>query len=200
LPAADARDPSIADLVEPASALLVGPGLEHDAPAVAGRLAAHLAPTVPLLLDARALSAAEDLAPRGLVLLPNVDEGARLVGSTEEPPGEPADIAAQLATALRATVAVRGTESVVTNGDRTWTSSGHPGLGTAGSGDVLAGLVVGLIARGVCPLPALGWAISVHAAAGALASEGGPGYGYLARDLLDRVPAALASLRGEPVR
>jgi NAD(P)H-hydrate repair Nnr-like enzyme with NAD(P)H-hydrate dehydratase domain len=76
-------------------------------------------------------------------------------------------------------------------------SEGHEGLGTGGSGDVLAGLVVGMMARGVPPVAALGWAVAAHATAGHLAatSLAAPGYGYLARELVDAIPAAITELQ-----
>ena len=65
--------------------------------------------------------------------------------------------------------------------------SGHPALGTAGSGDVLVGIVAGLAARGATPLGATLWGVHAHGRGGeALAAEHG-GLGLLARDLLDRV-------------
>jgi NAD(P)H-hydrate repair Nnr-like enzyme with NAD(P)H-hydrate dehydratase domain len=68
---------------------------------------------------------------------------------------------------------------------------GHPGLGTAGSGDVLAGLLTGLCARGAEPLQAALWAVWLHASAGcALARRIGP-VGFLAREIADEIPREL---------
>ena len=67
-----------------------------------------------------------------------------------------------------------------------------PGLGTAGSGDVLAGVIGGLLARGVEPIVASGWGVWLHGAAGeAAAAESGP-LGFLARDVLPHLPAVIA--------
>jgi ADP-dependent NAD(P)H-hydrate dehydratase len=133
------------------------------------------------------------------VLVPNEQEALELLPSAGDPdaadgPVYPDEVAVEVATTYGATVAVRGAETVVTNGRRVWWHSGHPGLGTAGSGDVLAGLVAGFCARGVEPLLAIGWAVAAHATAGTIAAEGTPGYGYLARDVLDAVPRALLDL------
>jgi ADP-dependent NAD(P)H-hydrate dehydratase len=68
-----------------------------------------------------------------------------------------------------------------------------PGLGTSGSGDVLAGAIAGLAARGCSPLQAAVWGTHLHARAGAaLAREFGP-VGYLARDLSARLPVELGA-------
>ena len=77
---------------------------------------------------------------------------------------------------------------------------GHPALGTAGSGDVLAGLVAGLAARDTAPLDALLWAVHAHAAAGATLAGRHGGVGLLARELLDVLPMDLNRLRREARR
>jgi NAD(P)H-hydrate repair Nnr-like enzyme with NAD(P)H-hydrate dehydratase domain len=70
-----------------------------------------------------------------------------------------------------------------------------PGLATSGSGDVLAGLVAGLLARGAEPAQAAVWAVALHARAGAaLARRFGP-LGYLARELAAEVPALMERQR-----
>ena len=80
---------------------------------------------------------------------------------------------------------------VVPSGD-VWTyTGGTPGLGVSGSGDVLAGIVGGLLARGADPLAALLWAVWLHGEAGvALAKKIGP-LGFLARQIADEIPALL---------
>jgi NAD(P)H-hydrate repair Nnr-like enzyme with NAD(P)H-hydrate dehydratase domain len=75
-----------------------------------------------------------------------------------------------------------------------------PGLATSGSGDVLAGLVAGLLARGAEPAQAAVWAVALHARAGeALARRFGP-LGTLARELAAEVPALMERLRPRPRR
>jgi NAD(P)H-hydrate repair Nnr-like enzyme with NAD(P)H-hydrate dehydratase domain len=85
------------------------------------------------------------------------------------------------------------TSHVVTPGGRAWTySGGAPGLGVSGSGDTLAGIVGGLLARGAEPLTALLWAVLLHGEAGeTLAGKIGP-IGFLAREIPDEIPALLA--------
>jgi len=68
---------------------------------------------------------------------------------------------------------------------------GDIGLATAGSGDVLAGIIAGLLARGADPLGAALWGVHLHREAGArLARNIGP-LGYLARELLPEIPRVL---------
>jgi NAD(P)H-hydrate repair Nnr-like enzyme with NAD(P)H-hydrate dehydratase domain len=93
---------------------------------------------------------------------------------------------------------------VVLKGPATWISDaeGHlwlhevdaPGLGTSGSGDVLAGLITGLLARGAEPVQAAAWGVAVHARAGQMAARQIGHVGFLARELLGRIPAVLERL------
>jgi hydroxyethylthiazole kinase-like uncharacterized protein yjeF len=171
-----------------ADAVLVGPGL-HDAADVALAVAAAMAGQ-PLLLDAGALGAAKDiagLAGPAMVLIPNQHEAEELGagGSVDE-------AARALAADHGCVVAVRGeTTAVADPGGGCWTTeAGVPGLGTAGSGDVLAGAAGGLLARGVEPVAAVAWAVALHARAGrALASP--RAVGFLAREIADALPAAI---------
>jgi ADP-dependent NAD(P)H-hydrate dehydratase len=76
---------------------------------------------------------------------------------------------------------------------RAWTyRGGARGLGVAGSGDALAGIVGGLLARGSDPVTALLWSVLLHGEAGeVLSSKIGP-VGFLAREIPDEIPALLA--------
>lgn len=68
------------------------------------------------------------------------------------------------------------------------------GLATGGSGDVLAGVIGGLLARGAPPAQAAAWAVYIHAAAGQRLTKGVGPLGFLARELLPEIPAILAAL------
>ncbi|MDQ6860088.1 MAG: NAD(P)H-hydrate dehydratase [Verrucomicrobiota bacterium] len=87
-----------------------------------------------------------------------------------------------------AVVVLKGTETLIcdSRGDSYLNKRGHVGLATAGSGDVLAGIVAGFCARGAPPLQAAVWAVSLHARAG--------GIGFLAREILDQIPRLTSDL------
>lgn len=144
-----------------------------------------------VVLDAGALGAAPAMTRRRLVLAPNTDEAAELTGEG----ASETELASILAERLRHPLAVRGRTSVVTDGDgATWCyEGGGTGLGTPGSGDVLIGTLAGLLARGVAPVGALGWAIALHGRAGEIIERTMP-VGYLARDLVAHLPAAFVEL------
>jgi hydroxyethylthiazole kinase-like uncharacterized protein yjeF len=189
------------DLVADASSVLVGPGLvDVDAAAELTRSIIGMA-TGPLVIDALALSAitadADVLGACSAVLTPNRHELAICAGVApsvvEDDPGR---VARELAERAGAVVSVGGATSFVAAPDgRMWTdSAGGVGLGVSGSGDVQAGVVAGLLARGAQPAQAAVWAAHLHGRAGErLASTVGR-LGYLARELPAVIPAVLLEL------
>lgn len=192
--------------LERADAVVVGPGL--DEPVGTRRLVEHLLRglprDVPLVLDAFALGVLRDLPDdvRALlggrsVLTPNLREAqfllpdAAATGQGDEP--DPAEAAAAAARRYGAVVACGG--QLAAPDGRAWRSgTGASGLGTSGSGDVLAGAIAGLLAGGADPAQAACWGVWLHGSAGdRLAARVGL-TGYLARELLDGLPAVLVEL------
>lgn len=187
-----------------ADAVACGPGLDDadGAARLVEALAATTGPDTPVLLDAYALGVLPDvgddvrtaLAGR-LVLTPNAGELGHVLGA--EADDVDADLpghVARLAARYDATVSCGGW---VVHGDDVWRlTTGDTGLGTSGSGDVMAGAVLGLLARGADPAQAAVWGTHLHATAGdALAASVGR-VGYLASELLPELPRALTALRG----
>ena len=124
------------------------------------------------------------------MLTPNSDELGRLLERDVEPTHDDVvDAARRYSSCVTAQTMIADPD-----GQRWRVPSGHPGLATAGSGDVLAGLVVGLLARSAEPAQAACWGTYLHSMAGErLASRIGE-VGFLARELVDQVPAVLAEL------
>jgi hydroxyethylthiazole kinase-like uncharacterized protein yjeF len=188
-------------LIEKADSVTIGPGID-DAD-VAKALVRHMAAadfSGPVLLDAYALGVLDDpkrdeataLAGR-LVLTPNQSEAAILLD--DDPDGRSdAECAREIAGRWDAVVSYAGVVATAT-GDIHEIATGHPGLGTSGSGDVLAGAVGGLLARGADGVRAACWGTYLHAAAGdRLAARVGR-LGFLARELLDELPLVLTELQ-----
>ena len=128
------------------------------------------------------------------ILLPHSGELAALLDSREdEITTDPVGCGLRAAQRYRSIVLVKGiTSHVVTPGGDVWAySGGAPGLGVSGSGDVLAGIVGGLLARGAEPLNALLWSVWLHGQAGAnLAKTVGP-IGFLAREIAREISSLL---------
>ena len=181
-------------------AVLVGPGLQ-DAAATRAFVRRLLKRTTraAIVLDALAMDVVIDIRrfERPPLLTPHAGEMAHLTGfAREEILADPERHAREAALRWNAVVALKGPTTMLAtpDGDCWRHTSQQPGLGTSGSGDVLAGIVVGLAARGAPLAQAAAWAIALHAHAGAaLAVRRGP-VGYLASELAAEVPALMAQL------
>ncbi|MBV8970807.1 MAG: NAD(P)H-hydrate dehydratase [Sphingomonadaceae bacterium] len=192
-------DPAAAGLDErlaAADAVVVGPGMDADAPALVAAVLAHRA-RPPLVIDAgglRDLGAEGVRARGGCVLTPDGDEAERLTGAAREAVlDEPERVARDAAARFGAVVALKGGSTVVAAPDgRTFRyAGGGVGLATSGSGDTLAGIVGGLLARGAEPLTATLWGVWLHGEAGRRLAARHGRLGFLARELLAEVPRAM---------
>ncbi|MHB1225618.1 MAG: NAD(P)H-hydrate dehydratase, partial [Gemmatimonadaceae bacterium] len=138
-----------------------------------------------------------------LVLTPHGGEMATLLGvSRELVERDQLAAAREVSVALDAVVALKGARTVIAapDGRALRYDGGSVGLATSGSGDTLAGIVVGLLARGAAPLTAAAWAAFLHGSAGnVLARSRGP-LGFLARELLEEIPAVMARSSRRPSR
>ncbi|HEV2746934.1 MAG TPA: NAD(P)H-hydrate dehydratase [Allosphingosinicella sp.] len=181
-----------------AQAVMIGCGLQHGAP-LETLLDALLASGIerPLVLDAAMLGslAQRSTALRawtgGAILLPHAREMARLLESdAEEVAADPLAAAGRAAGRFGAVAVIKGEYShiVAPDGRRFRFRGGGVGLATSGSGDVLAGIVGGLCARGADPLTAVLWGVWLHGEAGRRLSDEVGRVGFLARELLDLVP------------
>ncbi|MGH2584995.1 MAG: NAD(P)H-hydrate dehydratase, partial [Dehalococcoidia bacterium] len=184
--------------------LLVGSGLSGDADSfVRSLLQANLPPLRGVVLDGDALNALsrwEGWSARvrlPLVLTPHPGEMARLVGSTvPEVQSRRIALAQEKAREWNAVVVLKGAGTVVAApAGRIWLAPfANPALATAGSGDVLAGAIAGLLAQGLEPATAAACGVYLHGMAGdAARRELGPA-GVMAGDLLPELPRAIKSL------
>ena len=96
-------------------------------------------------------------------------------------------------------MALKGaTTEIVAPSGEAWHYEGAPfGIATAGSGDVLAGLVAGLLARGASPAQAAVWGVALHAEAGKRVAGRVGAMGFLARELLPEIPRLLEQFGGK---
>jgi len=187
----------LAPLATRIDALVVGPGLMDEAATIAfvrGLLAIFDAPTV---LDALALGAAPDARRGALVLTPHAGEMAHLTGLPKDTvQADPDRHAREGCHRWNAGVVLKGAVTwLAFPGEPDWRhEGGNVGLATSGSGDTLAGVLGGLMARGVPPFDAALWAVRLHALAGERLARRHGRLGYLARELGAEVPAAMHAL------
>jgi hydroxyethylthiazole kinase-like uncharacterized protein yjeF len=183
------------DVLGRCDALVVGPGL-GDSDAARELLRLAIATAAPLVLDADALNLiARDADLRAAVrtrhgptlATPHPTEASRLLGCDSAAiSADRLAAAAVLAQDLRASVVLKGAGSVLAYADGGFdiNASGGPALATAGSGDVLAGMLGALLAQGLAPKTALRYAVCLHgAAADALVAQGAGPLGVVASEL-----------------
>ncbi|GAA4029244.1 NAD(P)H-hydrate dehydratase [Sphingomonas rosea] len=192
----------LAALAAKADVVVAGPGIEGSGttPQLAEALARQCSK---LVLDAALLHALPDRcrqiaeAPSTPVLLPHSGEMASLLGREEaEIAADPVKAGRDCAGRYQAVTLVKGVAShiVAPDGQLFRYEGGGPGLGVSGSGDTLAGIVGGLLARGADPLTALLWGVWCHGEAGKRLAERIGALGYLAREIPDEVPGILRDM------
>ncbi|MGO4341774.1 NAD(P)H-hydrate dehydratase [Pedococcus sp. 2YAF34] len=194
----------VLELAADCDAVLLGPGLlsPERACAFLEQVLPHL--RCPVVVDALGM-AYVTAHPDGLahlegraVLTPNESELAETLGrDADEVHHRLVESCVELVERTGATVVTGGEQTVVAAPDsRTaWSlAGGVPGLGVAGSGDVKAGVLVGLLGRGLPPEGAAAWAVALHQAAGRAVSDEVAPLGFLAREVLAAVPREMARL------
>lgn len=200
----------LANAAHHCDALLIGPGMvsQPSARSLVEGLFAELDETQVALLDAAAISCADDLQPlvaaRGgrTIFTPHHGEMAQLTGKdAEEIAADPLGCARAAAARFGAIVVLKAGETVIAapGGEALIYGSDCIGLATGGSGDVLAGIMAGLVARGAPPFEAAAWAVWLHGEAGQAAAEKIGPIGFLARDLLGEIPMLMTQAGGDRV-
>lgn len=185
-------------------ALLLGPGL-LDADEAARLVDAVLndldGPAI--VLDAAALGRLAQIPDAvrrhdgRVVITPHAGEMATLLGVPKDDiVADPLGAARRTADDLRAVVVMKGSETIIAApGGEAWRfTGGCVGLATSGSGDVLAGLLTGLLARGAAPACAALHAVHLHGEAGCRLSRRIGPVGFLAREIAGEVPRIMAEI------
>jgi hydroxyethylthiazole kinase-like uncharacterized protein yjeF len=195
---------AVIDSAENTDVVLVGPGM-RDAAALRSLLPelVKLTSLRALILDASALPLANEVLPakgalRGrTIITPHLGEMAAIAElSAEEITSDRLPVARETAQRLGSVVVLKGAETIICSheGNAFLNKRGNVGLATAGSGDVLAGIIAGLCARGADPLQAAAWGVSIHARAGERLAKRIGSIGYLAREILDEIPRLTSNL------
>ncbi|MCD8198004.1 MAG: NAD(P)H-hydrate dehydratase [Lachnospiraceae bacterium] len=186
-----------------ADAAAVGPGLGEETWARAVTERALLGFEGPLVLDADGLNAlsamgAETLLSQrraSLIVTPHVGEFSRLSGvSVKEIAASVPDHAVRFAVENRCVCVLKDAPTAVGTPEGTAyvNTSGNNGMATAGSGDVLTGIIAGLLAQWTKPEDAALLGVWLHGRAGDLAAEKEGYYGLMARHLIEYLPEAMA--------
>ena len=189
------------------SALAMGPGLSTDGGVVdfvEAVLRGRAERSLPAVLDADALNCLARLdgwpgwLGQNVVMTPHVGELRRLSPDVN-PEAPPWDTVKELSSSWPSTLVLKGPFTSIGHRGRAWVhAQPNPGLATAGTGDVLTGIIGGLLARGLAPERAAQLGVWTHGVAGAGATYARVG-GMMASDLTFGIPGALAdSLETRP--
>lgn len=194
----------VLELLKKMTVLAIGPGLGTEDETVRFVKRVYAEADVPAVVDADALNAlAGSLPPTDKVriLTPHPGEMARLTGtSTKEVQQDRLGMAQQLASESGATIVLKGDRTIVAFPDgEAWVNpTGSPALATGGTGDILTGMIAGLIGQHTRDWRrAVVAAVWLHGRCGELAEERWGEQATLATDLLDFLPKAMNELRPE---
>lgn len=180
------------------SAIGLGPGLGTEKLTTDGvRQLLEKSGEKPMVIDADGLNIISanreflHLIPKGSILTPHPGEFRRLVGEWAND-FEKLEKGKQLAKQIEGIVVLKGAYTAIfdQHGRVYFNSTGNPGMATGGSGDVLTGVLMALLAQGYTALDAGIVGVYVHGAAGDLAAFEKGHYGLIASDIIDTIPAA----------
>lgn len=202
----------ISRFIEKIDILVVGPGLGLERSTQ--ELVRKLVKTVrkPIVIDAdgiNALAGHPDFlrrtqnAERTTILTPHPGEMARLLGvSTGEVQGQRLRLAKKFSREWAVVLVLKGNRTVVCGhqGKSYLNKTGNPGMATAGSGDVLTGMIAAFLGQGLDGFSAAKYAVYLHGLAGDLAAKEKTQAGMIASDIIENIPAAFKSRTASCVR
>lgn len=194
---------ALMQLIAGANAVVMGPGLSQDANVAQTVMKIIAQCSVPMVLDADALNIlSKDInvlssAKVPIIATPHPGEMARLLHTdTDTVQSNRIMHTTEFATKRNIITALKGYRTVVSDVDGTVyiNPTGNAGMATAGSGDVLSGIIGALLGRGIKPINAVNAAVYVHGLAGDLAAGEKGEHGLIASDIIDRIPDAAKKL------
>jgi NAD(P)H-hydrate epimerase len=185
------------------TAIAIGPGLENSEKNKELLIDLLNVSTIPLVIDATALTilSKEKIVLNGsfkipLILTPHTGEFEKLFGKTSND-FETMKLSQRKAIDLNCTIILKGHHTLVTfsDGDCYFNSTGNAGMATAGSGDVLTGILTGLLAQGYSSKNACILGIYLHGLAGDLAAKKISQESLIATDIIDSIGEAFKSIQ-----
>jgi ADP-dependent NAD(P)H-hydrate dehydratase / NAD(P)H-hydrate epimerase len=200
---------ALEDLLElsaAADAVAIGPGIGTDRRTQKLELGFLAEVDKPIVIDADGInnlkghSSMLSRAKTPLVLTPHPGEFSRLTGlKTEDVNADRVGVSRRFATERKVVLVLKGASTVIAAPDgRVFINpTGNSGLAKGGTGDVLTGLITGLIAQGMSPLDAVCAGVFLHGLAADLAVQSLTEYCLAAGDLPDHLPQAFAAVLGE---
>lgn len=134
------------------------------------------------------------------IITPHPGEFSRLIGvKTEEIQERRVEYSKEISNKYNITVVLKGTGTIVASPNKEVyiNTTGNPGMATAGSGDVLTGIITSLLGQGINPYESSVLGVYLHGLSGDLAKIKKGEYGMIARDILDHIPDSIKHLENE---
>ena len=183
------------------SALAIGPGLGQEEDTALAMMEQIQGSSLPIVLDADAINILSthrnwlSRLPKRCILTPHLGELERLIGKCMDT-YERLTKVKELAAYLQSYIIVKGawTTIVTPEGNYYFNPTGNPGMATGGSGDVLTGILLGLLAQGYSREEACKLGVYIHGLAGDIAAEEKTQMGMTAADIIEALPAAWKKL------
>ncbi len=193
----------IRDFIKDTDVLVIGPGLTREA-GVQGLVRRAVAfANRPVIIDADGLNAfighltvlkSAAKVNKRLILTPHPGEMARLLGcSIKKVQADRKNIARQFSLDYKVTLVLKGHNTIVADygGSYFVNKTGNAGMSTAGSGDVLSGMIAAFLGQGLDSFLAAKYAVYLHGLAGDLAAEEKTQISLIATDIIDKIPQAI---------
>lgn len=195
----------IREKIKNLDALALGPGMGIDEARIflTGKILESF--TGPMVIDAdgiNCLARQKEILlrdKRNIILTPHPGEMARLINKDIDfVENNREKVARNLASKYGLIVVLKGANTIVTSGDRVYVNeSGNPGMATAGSGDVLTGIILSLLGQGMGLFDSAKLGVYLHGVAGDLARNDKGEYGMLARDIVENIPYGIKQISRE---
>ncbi len=182
--------------------LVLGPGLSRNKSTQSLLRQIISETTRPMVIDADGLNAlvgnlktldARRSTPYATILTPHPGEMARLLGvSVKRVQSQRSKISRKFAKGHKVTLVLKGHDSIVADPQRLYINkTGNPGMATAGSGDVLTGMIGAFLGQGLSAYDAARFAVYLHGLAGDLAAKEKTQISLIASDIIDKIPEAI---------
>lgn len=199
----DSLGPALKFLQEKASVLAIGPGVSSEPETASFVRALSVKSTVPVVIDADGINAfhkesqALSQIDAPCVITPHSGEMGRITGmSARQTDENRMHVAVEFAKVFNVIVLLKGAPSVLACPDDTMfiNPTGNPGMASAGTGDVLTGIIAGLIAQGIPPVQGAKLGVYLHGLSGDIAAARKTEVAMTAGDILECLPEALKQL------
>ena len=193
----------IKDFAKNVDVLVIGPGMTQNKSTQSLARKVIFEAGAPMVIDADGLNALvghlnkfklQNTRFKNRIITPHPGEMARLLGAAiKKIQGNRIDIAKKFSGNYKVTTVLKGRNTVVAdfNGNLYINKTGNPGMATAGSGDVLSGMLAAFLGQGLTVFEASKYAVYLHGLAGDLAAKEKTQTSLIASDIIDKIPEAI---------